>query len=54
MDHNLLPTEQARDKGPSLLDFGIIIGAIVVISALALMFFGGQTSVILSTVSGGV
>lgn len=46
--------ERERDPGPGMLELGIIIAAIVVVSALALMLFGGQTSAILSVVSGGV
>lgn len=46
--------ERERNPGPGLLELGLIIAAIVVVSALALMLFGGQTSAILSTVSGGV
>lgn len=54
MDHEPRWNERERDPGPGLLELGIIVAVIVVISALALMLFGGQTSVILSTVSGSV
>lgn len=54
MDHQPRWDERERDPGPGLLELGIIISAIVVLAALALMLFGGQTSAILSTFSGGV
>lgn len=54
MDHEPGWNERERDPGPGLLEIGIIIAAIVVVSALALMLFGGQTSAILSVASGGV